>query len=648
MKRGRRQDEEDEEDASLEGGGAYGKLLESLGVSQEALSSSSSSGEEEGDEDEVVNDHGEHDDHYGEEGDEDDEEDGSDDDGEHSYDAGAIADPHEGEFYEQGEKLRDADPYVRLYCTEWTEQDVEKWRATEPHYVTVAKLDVPVVAELVVSSDFPLKPASNKGQTRRLVRDGFIKEKLAARWTRDMTPLQLSVFPALTHYCDLTLPVLLGTDERAQMRDLVAFHAMNHVLKAREREWENSALLRNKQLGEAQDQGFTPVRAVFVLPMRCDAYDLVRRMIALSPFGEGAVENRRKFELEMAADEVPSNKGKPLDYKERFNGNSDDSFRFGIRFTRSTMRLFSGFYHSDIIVCSPLGLRTIIGDDNDLGRDFDFLSSVEIVVFDSCEMLQMQNWEHVELMMRCMNRVPSKIGETDFARLQSHFVNEWAPWLRQTVLLSQVHTPELNALMRRFAVNPRKGHMIVQHSGVLQNAGSLNQLFQKVPFSSVAAAADERFDYFTKTLLPGLLQAQRFGTLVFIPNYFDYLRVRQHLKSLNVDFCHICEYTKKSDVARDRTDFAKRNARIMLYTERVHFYHRIKIRGTENVVFYALPNFAHFYTEVMGFISPEQRSSASVVALYSPVDRLALERIVGTQRCDIILQSAKNTHMFST
>ncbi len=52
-----------------------------------------------------------------------------------------------------------------------------------------------------------------------------------------------------------------------------------------------------------------------------------------------------------------------------------------------------------------------------------------------------QNWEHVELLLRAMNRVPNKIGDTDFGRLQSHFVNEWAPYLRQTIALSQVQTP---------------------------------------------------------------------------------------------------------------------------------------------------------------------------------------------------------------
>jgi hypothetical protein len=107
----------------------------------------------------------------------------------------------------------------------------------------------------------------------------------------------------------------------------------------------------------------------------------------------------------------------------------------------------------------------------------------------------------------------------------------------------------------------------------------------QVPFTSVAAAADERFHYFANTLLPQALQAQRAGLLVYIPSYFDYVRVRAHLKvfttwglfasltaylsfrslplpflrlqTLGVNFCHVCEYTKRSDVARDRADFAK-------------------------------------------------------------------------------------------
>jgi len=79
------------------------------------------------------------------------------------------------------------------------------------------------------------------------------------------------------------------------------------------------------------------------------------------------IENITRFRKEFGLPEGVTDKfssaepdAYPPDHVETFQGNPDDNFRVGVKLTRKTVRLFTEFYGSDIIIASPLGLRMSI------------------------------------------------------------------------------------------------------------------------------------------------------------------------------------------------------------------------------------------------------------------------------------------------
>ena len=190
-----------------------------------------------------------------------------------------------------------------------------------------------------------------------------------------------------------------------------------HVLKNNER-LAHAAKAGMSAPEDVQDQGFTRPSVLILLPFRSSAVRWLESIISHLPLPSFQVENMTRFRKEFGLPEGVVDKfasaepdAYPRDHVETFEGNPDDNFRLGLKMTRKSIRLFTEFYGSDIIMASPLGLRMSIEKEMyavicrslvhvahaDTARNFDFLSSIDILVADQVDCLTMQNWEHTQV-----------------------------------------------------------------------------------------------------------------------------------------------------------------------------------------------------------------------------------------------------------
>ena len=118
---------------------------------------------------------------------------------------------------------------------------------------------------------------------------------------------------------------------------------------------------------DVQDQGFTRPSVLILLPFRSSGLKWLESLIAHTPPPAFQIENIARFRKEFGLPEGVADKfasaepdAYPPDHVETFEGNPDDNFRVGLKLTRKSLRLFTEFYGSDVIIASPLGLRMSI------------------------------------------------------------------------------------------------------------------------------------------------------------------------------------------------------------------------------------------------------------------------------------------------
>jgi len=157
---------------------------------------------------------------------------------------------------------------------------------------------------------------------------------------------------------------------------------------------------------------------------------------------------------------------------------------------------------------------------------------------------------------------------------------------------------------------------------------------------------------------------------------------------LQADAAFICEYSRESEISRGRSRFFHGQRKLLLYSGRAHFFRyvcwvfkfaclytlltnecfrRFQIRGARHVIFYSLPEYPHFYSEILNLMTFRDdhtteledgdegvvNKSGSIgdktltsMTLFSSYEQMALERIVGKKRCEHMTGSDKSTFLF--
>lgn len=492
-----------------------------------------------------------------------------------------------------------------------------------------------------------------------------VADAFAARHPEPFSPLEQELAHHIFSYRDVLYAS--RTYDNTVHRKLYAAHVLNHVFKTRDRVLKNNDVLKNyhsaQQQGKAtgpepepRDQGFTRPKVLILLPTRNAAYEVVEQLIGMS--GAAQQENRRRFKAQFHADGGPPDL-KPADFRAMFHGNLNDFFSIGLKFTRKSVKLYASFYGADILVALPIGLAMILEDPKQAKREYDFLSSIEVLVVDRANELEMQNWDHVHTVLRYINKIPKDFHGADFSRIRMWAINDHARLLRQTLVFCDFLTPSVSNVIthsQNIAGKTRFRPETTAQTCVMNSVGlRLKQIFQRFDAPDPQSSVDARFRFFVNSVLPSLSKQTSYddGLLIYVPSYFDYVRLKAHMKThTKLDFSAIDEYSLRAKITRARHFFLTGKTKLLLYTERLHHYRRFELAGVKNIVLYGPPENPLFYKELLRFVGKSvfkgdaDTDLSFIKTIYCKWDAAALERICGAEKAAVLCNSVNEMFEF--
>ncbi|KAJ0095949.1 hypothetical protein Patl1_17055 [Pistacia atlantica] len=437
------------------------------------------------------------------------------------------------------------------------------------------------IKDINPNSDYGLKPKLYKHwldiyKTSRGNDLQFIQTKTVFLSLKIMSVQSGNSYQDILH-CNKKPFYYKGQEEDSSIMDAYLMHSLNHIFRTRDLVTKNDAkVAKNKESAKEEilvgdgflDRGFTRPKVLILLPLRSIALKVIKRLIQLTPNTYKVnIEHLDRFYDEFGVEEEEDEKGnnqssqdlhgtgksksqkssKPRDFQILFGGNKDDDFMIGIKFTRKSIKLYNDFYSSDIIVASPINLLAASQKLERLKKTKNWMSitfsSIEVLIIDHADVISMQNWTFLTSVVEQLNGIPSKQHGTDVMRIRQWYLDGYARFYRQSIILSYYLNPDINAFFNHRCANYKgKVKLVCEYKGVLPKVLlNVRQIYERFNADSIADADDARLEYFTKKVFPKIKDSIQGGIMLFTSSYFEFVRLRNFLKSQNASFCLLGE-----------------------------------------------------------------------------------------------------------
>ena len=418
----------------------------------------------------------------------------------------------------------------------------------------------------------------------------------------------------LSNYLDV---LLLNSNPEIDPIEDIYMHILNHIYKHKARVTDNSSAN-----SPVKDQGFTQGIVLILVPSQLHAKKFIEFLVRVH-----CKENWKKV------GKFSRKKYREI-FEESENQDNNDAIKLGISLGEKDVNLFTAFKKSDIILGTPLSLKQGITKDEDQ-YDTGILCSVQIAAVIDCHCLLMQNWDHIEDIFRNMNLIPDRDSVTsDINRIRDEYLDGNSKNFRQLIIQTEIITPVIMSLFNRNSNFRGKAKNIEHYAATVIQ---VSQKFRKFQVSNIRESDEKRFEYFsqylskiTEELLP--------KSIIFVQNYFEYVRLKAYLDENDPGVSCLCEYTPKPERQRAISLWSSTSCKALCITERLLYFRPLHLKGIGHVIFYSIPIFKDNYTELAS-------NSQECVTIFSKYDGFSLQRILGDSKSDKMISS--NSEIFS-